>query len=115
MRFVSVNGELIQVMDHLPEWMQEDPIIAPFWFKDLIVDSYQSSPSIAEYVANKALELTSNGISYILDSIHSSLPEIGAFITLIFGVLIMVTGNFPKWFTRYGIVMTGVIVWLIMK
>ncbi|MFD0825883.1 M23 family metallopeptidase [Neobacillus sp. M.A.Huq-85] len=41
------------------------------------------------------------------------MPEIGAAITVLAGVAIMLTGNFPKYITRWGFGMMGVIAWLI--
>jgi murein DD-endopeptidase MepM/ murein hydrolase activator NlpD len=41
------------------------------------------------------------------------MPEIGTAITILAGIAIMFTGNFPKYFTRWGFSMMGVISWLI--
>jgi murein DD-endopeptidase MepM/ murein hydrolase activator NlpD len=42
------------------------------------------------------------------------MPEIGTGITIAAGIAIMFTGNFPKYFTRWGFAMLGVISWIIL-
>jgi murein DD-endopeptidase MepM/ murein hydrolase activator NlpD len=42
------------------------------------------------------------------------MPEIGTGITIAAGIAIMFTGNFPKYFVRWGFAMMGVISWLIL-
>jgi hypothetical protein len=42
-----------------------------------------------------------------------SMPEIGAGITIICAVGIMLTGNIPKWLGRWGVGMLGAIIWLL--
>jgi hypothetical protein len=42
------------------------------------------------------------------------MPEIGTAITIAAGIAIMFTGNFPKYFTRWGFAMMGVISWIIL-
>lgn len=42
------------------------------------------------------------------------MPEIGTGITIAAGIAIMFTGNFPKYITRWGFAMLGVISWIIL-
>lgn len=42
------------------------------------------------------------------------MPEIGTGITIAAGIAIMFTGNFPKYFVRWGFAMMGVISWIIL-
>jgi murein DD-endopeptidase MepM/ murein hydrolase activator NlpD len=42
------------------------------------------------------------------------MPEIGTAITILAGVAIMFTGKFPKYITRWGFAMMGVISWIIL-
>jgi hypothetical protein len=52
----------------------------------------------------------------IVSAIHgltAIMPEIGAFLTIICAVAMMFSGDIAKWSVRWGIVMTGVIAWLI--
>jgi murein DD-endopeptidase MepM/ murein hydrolase activator NlpD len=53
------------------------------------------------------------GLIDLAHALTGIMPEIGAAITVICGIGIMVTGNFPKWFARWGFGMTGVILWII--
>jgi hypothetical protein len=75
----------------------------------------------SEWAVNKEMEIIFepiakafiHAVSTLIEAIYLHLPEIGGALTIIFGILIMVTGNFPKWITRYGFLMTGVILWLV--
>jgi murein DD-endopeptidase MepM/ murein hydrolase activator NlpD len=42
------------------------------------------------------------------------MPEIGTGITILAGIAIMFTGNFPKYITRWGFAMMGVISWILL-
>jgi murein DD-endopeptidase MepM/ murein hydrolase activator NlpD len=42
------------------------------------------------------------------------MPEIGTGITIAAGIAIMFTGNFPKYFVRWGFAMLGVISWIVL-
>lgn len=42
------------------------------------------------------------------------MPEIGTAITIAAGIAIMFTGNFPKYFTRWGFAIMGVISWILL-
>jgi len=42
------------------------------------------------------------------------MPEIGTAITIAAGIAIMFTGNFPKYITRWGFAMMGVISWILL-
>ncbi|WP_286231327.1 M23 family metallopeptidase [Neobacillus mesonae] len=48
------------------------------------------------------------------NTITDLMPEIGTGITIAAGIAIMFTGNFPKYITRWGFAMMGVISWLIL-
>lgn len=40
------------------------------------------------------------------------MPEVGAGVTIICAVGMMINGNIPKWFARWGVGIMGVIIWL---
>lgn len=50
----------------------------------------------------------------ICNTLTDLMPEIGTAITILAGVAIMFTGNFPKYFTRWGFGMLGVISWIVL-
>lgn len=54
-----------------------------------------------------------DGAVIVCNALTDAMPEIGAGITVICAVGIMLTGNVPKWIARWGIGMMGVIIWLI--
>lgn len=50
---------------------------------------------------------------FICEVLTASMPEIGAGITIICAVGIMISGNIPRWFGRWAVGMGGAIIWLL--
>lgn len=80
------------------------------WFKERgKVDAYEhADDTVWTYVGSTLYRWGKE----LIDVLTDYMPEIGACITILCGVLVMITGNFPKWFARWGVAMTGVVVWL---
>lgn len=82
-----------------------------------IVDIYNG---IADKVVGAEVESILKPISHTLKDgliqlgsvLTDYMPEIGAGITVICAVGIMVSGNIPKWFARWGLSIMGVVIWL---
>ncbi|MEC1697774.1 M23 family metallopeptidase [Schinkia azotoformans] len=57
-----------------------------------------------------------NGIEHVFKSIVEALtvvmPDIGGYLTIACGILIMVTGRLGKWLGWYSIGLTGVLIWI---
>jgi hypothetical protein len=51
-------------------------------------------------------------IDLFISATYTHLPEIGGFLTIGAGLLIMVTGNVGKYLGLYVITLTGVIIWI---
>jgi murein DD-endopeptidase MepM/ murein hydrolase activator NlpD len=51
---------------------------------------------------------------YLGHTLTDLMPEIGTAITIAAGIAIMFTGNFPKYITRWGFAMMGVISWILL-
>jgi hypothetical protein len=49
----------------------------------------------------------------VINGLSAIMPEIGAALTVICGVAMMFTGDITKWTVRWGIVMTGVVSWIV--
>jgi hypothetical protein len=64
-----------------------------------------------EIIFKPLVEALIQGAKVLIEATHAHLPEIAGCLTLLFGILIMIGMDFPKWFTRYGILMTGVVTW----
>jgi hypothetical protein len=60
-------------------------------------------------------ELLKEGFLQLGIILTDSMPQIGGGITIICAVEMMITGNIPKWFARWGMGMMGVIIWLTAK
>lgn len=66
-----------------------------------------------EYILKPAGSAIADGAKVVCEALTASMPEIGAGITIICAVGIMLTGNAPKWLARWGLGMMGAIIWLI--
>jgi hypothetical protein len=53
-------------------------------------------------------------LTWLGHSLTDLMPEIGTALTIAAGIAIMFTGNFPKYITRWGFAMMGVISWIIL-
>ncbi|MBA9027497.1 M23 family metallopeptidase [Peribacillus huizhouensis] len=73
--------------------------------------------NFADWVIGKQVEVIVNPFVDMLhdglNAITATMPEIGGFLTIAVGVLIMVTGRAGKWLGWWSVCMTGVIVWII--
>lgn len=54
-----------------------------------------------------------DGLSYVAEILTATMPEIGAGVMLICGVMIMITGDVPKWLGRMAVGVGGAIIWLL--
>lgn len=62
-----------------------------------------------EFVVNPFIDLLKDGIHALTDV----MPEIGAALTIMCAISMMLSGEIAKWTARWGLGMTGVIVWLV--
>jgi murein DD-endopeptidase MepM/ murein hydrolase activator NlpD len=53
-------------------------------------------------------------LTWLGHTLTDIMPEIGACLTVAAGIAIMFTGNFPKYITRWGFAMMGVVSWIIL-
>jgi len=78
------------------------------------IDAYEhAGQTIWSWMGDKLADGIASIFTDLLNIITANMPEIGAFITIICGVGIMLTGNFAKWFMRWGFAMLGAVIWLL--
>jgi murein DD-endopeptidase MepM/ murein hydrolase activator NlpD len=81
-------------------------------FADKVIGAEMHAAGIpTKETFQETLQLWLTNIGHTLTDL---MPEIGTAITIAAGIAIMFTGNFPKYFTRWGFAMMGVISWLIL-
>ncbi len=68
-----------------------------------------------EFILKPIGNMLRDGLMELGRIITEFMPEIGAGITVICAIGIMLTGNAPKWLARWGLGMMGVIIWLTAK
>ncbi|MDP4087128.1 MAG: M23 family metallopeptidase [Bacillota bacterium] len=67
-----------------------------------------------EIMFHPLLDMLRDGLIWLGHTLTDLMPEIGCAITIAAGIAIMFTGNFPKYVTRWGFGMMGVISWIIL-
>lgn len=65
-------------------------------------------------VVKPAQQSLQDGLIWLGHTLTDLMPEIGTAITIASGIAIMFTGNFPKYITRWGFAMMGVISWILL-
>ncbi|MEH7440486.1 M23 family metallopeptidase [Neobacillus drentensis] len=65
-------------------------------------------------VVKPAQNTLQDWLTWLGHTLTDLMPEIGAGITIAAGIAIMFSGNFPKYFVRWGFAMMGVISWIIL-
>ncbi|MFJ5716506.1 M23 family metallopeptidase [Neobacillus sp. NPDC093127] len=81
-------------------------------FSDKVIGAEMNAVGIpTKETFQETLQLWLTNIGHTITDL---MPEIGTGITIAAGIAIMFTGNFPKYFTRWGFAMMGVISWLIL-
>ncbi|MBT2741205.1 M23 family metallopeptidase [Bacillus sp. ISL-77] len=65
-------------------------------------------------VVKPAQETLQDWLMSLGHTLTDLMPEIGTGITILAGIAIMFTGNFPKYITRWGFAMMGVISWILL-
>ena len=73
------------------------------WFEDFSV----------KVVLKPIGEALVEGANHLTEILTATMPEIGAGVMLIFGVMIMITGDVPKWLGRMAVGVGGAIIWLL--
>jgi murein DD-endopeptidase MepM/ murein hydrolase activator NlpD len=109
------------------QWIDPTPIAekvsnmqgSDFHFGQFLLDKYnQFADKVigAEMntVVHPAQDMLRDGLIWLGHTLTDLMPEIGAAITIAAGIAIMFTGNFPKYITRWGFGILGVISWLIL-
>lgn len=89
-----------------------------FHLGQFLLDKYNS---FADKVIGAEMDMVVKPAQHSLQDMLISLghtltdlmPEIGTALTILAGIAIMFTGNFPKYITRWGFSMIGVISWII--
>ena len=67
-----------------------------------------------DMVVKPAQHTLQDWLTWLGHSLTDLMPEIGTAITIAAGIAIMFTGNFPKYITRWGFAMMGVISWILL-
>jgi murein DD-endopeptidase MepM/ murein hydrolase activator NlpD len=67
-----------------------------------------------DMVLKPAQQTLHDGLITLGHTLTDLMPEIGTGITILAGIAIMFTGNFPKYITRWGFAMMGVISWILL-
>lgn len=73
------------------------------WFEDFSV----------KVVLKPIGEALAEGANHLTEILTATMPEIGAGVMLICGVMIMITGDVPKWLGRMAVGVGGAIIWLL--
>jgi len=73
------------------------------WFEDFSV----------KVVLKPIGEALVEGANHLTEILTATMPEIGAGVMLICGVMIMITGDVPKWLGRMAVGVGGAIIWLL--
>ena len=116
--------------DAAGHWMNPTPIAenvsnmsgSDFHFSQIgsvLLDKYNK---FADKVINAEMDMLLKPAQHILKDcltwlghiLTDLMPEIGTAITIAAGIAIMFTGNFPKYITRWGFAMMGVISWILL-
>jgi murein DD-endopeptidase MepM/ murein hydrolase activator NlpD len=67
-----------------------------------------------DMVVHPAQHTLQDWLTWLGHTLTDLMPEIGTAITIAAGIAIMFTGNFPKYITRWGFAMMGVISWILL-
>ncbi|OLS39159.1 M23 family metallopeptidase [Bacillus sp. MRMR6] len=67
-----------------------------------------------DMVAKPAANTLQEWLTWLGHTLTDLMPEIGTGITIAAGIAIMFSGNFPKYITRWGFAMIGVVSWIIL-
>lgn len=113
-------------LDPQGHWVDPTPIAeqvsnmqgGEFHFGQFLLDKYNAfADKIIGSEVTQVLKPAQHSLQDMLISLGHALtdlmPEIGVAITIAAGISIMFTGNIPKYITRWGFGMMGVISWLI--
>lgn len=109
------------------EWIDPTPIAekvsnmqgSDFHFGQFLLDKYNSfADKVIGAEMNMAIipaqHTLQDWLVWLCHTLTDLMPEIGTGITIAAGIAIMFTGNFPKYFTRWGFGMLGVISWIVL-
>lgn len=90
-----------------------------FHFGQFLLDKYNHFADKVigtemDMIVKPAQHTLQDWLIWLGHSLTDLMPEIGTGITIAAGIAIMFTGNFPKYFTRWGFAMLGVVSWIIL-